>query len=200
MANTGRPTTARRNQNTARSNQNTARSNRGVYVDGNAARRLQETPAKRKRPPQADIARKRAKEVRQQEAARREKSAKPSRQLSREAQQNREKALNMNRGFVIFLAVVSVAVLFFCVHYLQLKSEVTAQIKAVAALESELSELKEDNDAYESQVTSNVDLNEIKKIAIGRLGMKYPSDDQKMTYETSKSSYVRQYQDIPETK
>ena len=73
-------------------------------------------------------------------------------------------------------------------------------MKAVAVLESELTELKEDNDAYESQVTSNVDLNEIKKIAIGRLGMKYPSDDQKMTYQSSTSSYVRQYQDIPESK
>lgn len=193
MANTGRPATTRRNQNNARTS-------RGVYVEGNAARRLQEVPDRRKRPPQADIARKRARAVRQAEAARSTKSANPNRQLSRQTQQNREKAMNMNRGFVIFLAVISVAVLFFCVHYIQLKSEVTAQIKAVAALESELAELKEDNDAYESQVTSNVDLNEIKKIAIGRLGMKYPTDEQKITYETSKSSYVRQYQDIPETK
>ncbi len=73
-------------------------------------------------------------------------------------------------------------------------------MKTVASLESELTQLKEDNDAYYSQVTSNVDLNRIKKIAIGRLGMKYPSEDQKMTYETSGSSYVRQYQDVPESK
>lgn len=191
MANTGRPTTTRRNQNTARGK-------RGVYVEGNAARRIQEAPARRKRPPQADVARKRARA--QKEVAESAKAAGTVRQLSKEAQKNRAKAMNMSRSFVVFLAVVSVAVLFFCVHYLQLKSEVTAQIKAVAVLESELSELKEDNDAYESQVTSNVDLNEIKKIAIGRLGMKYPSDEQKMTYQTSKSSYVRQYQDIPETR
>ena len=70
----------------------------------------------------------------------------------------------------------------------------------MAALESELSQLKEDNDAYYSQVTSNVDLTSIKKIAIGRLGMKYPSDDQTVTYETSRSSYVRQYQDVPDSK
>ncbi len=189
MANTGRPRTAGRKKNSAGNS-------RGVYVEGNAVRRLQEVPERRKKPPQAD----RARAVRKAEAARRTKSANPNRQLSRQAQRNREKAQNMSKNFVIFLAVVSVAVLFFCVHYLQLKSEVTAQIKAVAALESELSELREDNDAYESQVTSNVDLNEIKKIAIGRLGMKFPSEDQKITYETSKSSYVRQYQDVPETK
>ena len=73
-------------------------------------------------------------------------------------------------------------------------------MKNVAALESELSQLKEDNDAYYSQVTSNVDLSRIKKIAMSRLDMKYPSDDQIMTYTTAASSYVRQYQDVPDTK
>ena len=81
--------------------------------------------------------------------------------------------------------------------YLQLKSELTGKIKTVANLESEWSQLKEENDAYESQVTSEVDLNQIKKIAIGRLGMNYPTDSQKKTYSVPSSSYVRQYQDVP---
>lgn len=49
-------------------------------------------------------------------------------------------------------------------------------------------------------MTSNVDLNKIKQTALGRLGMKYPSDDQTVTYSTSGNSYVRQYQDIPDSK
>lgn len=106
----------------------------------------------------------------------------------------------MGRGFVVFLAVVSVAVLFCCVNYLQLKSELTGKIKTVASLETELSQIKEDNNAYESQVTSNVDLNTIKKLAIGRLGMNYPKDDQKKTYTMPSNSYVRQYQEVPESK
>ncbi|MDE8682308.1 hypothetical protein PZH33_20205, partial [Blautia schinkii] len=100
-----------------------------------------------------------------------ERPAAHPRQLSREAQRNREKAKSMARGFLVFLAVVSVAVLFCCVNYLQLKSELTCKIKTVASLETELSQIKEDNNAYESQVTSYVDLNTIKKLAIGRLGM-----------------------------
>ena len=98
---------------------------------------------------------------------------------------------------MIFLTAVCAAILFFAVNYLQLKSDITGKIKDVAALEAEYSELKEDNDAYYSQVTSNVDLNKIKKIAIGRLGMNYPTDEQKKTYTMSNNSYVRQYQDIP---
>ena len=119
------------------------------------------------------------------------------RQVSRETIRNRQKAKSMGRGFVIFLTAVCAAILFFAVNYLQLKSDITGKIKDVAALEAEYSELKEDNDAYYSQVTSNVDLNKIKKIAIGRLGMNYPTDEQKKTYTMSNNSYVRQYQDIP---
>ena len=184
MAEARRAATARRNID------NIERSRR-MYVEGSAARRLQEVPARREYPntprPQP----------------KRRISATPTtqpvqhRQLSKAAQKNREKASAMNLGFVIFLAIVSVAILFMSVHYLQLKSELTSSKKNIANLEAQLTELREDNDAYYSQVSSNIDLNRIKKIAIGRLEMKYPTEDQKRTYATAGNSYVRQYQDVP---
>ena len=171
---------------TSRKNRTNAGNVRGMYVDGNAVRRLQEVPARKYQTAGVQT----AKRVRE------ERVAEKSRQLSREAKRNREKAQSMGRGFVLFLAVVSVAVLFCCVNYLQLKSDLTGKMKTVAALETELSQVKEDNNAYESQVTSDVDLNTIKKLAIGRLGMNYPTDDQKKTYSMPSNSYVRQYQDV----
>ena len=178
---------------TSRKNRTNARNARGMYVDGNVVRRLQEVPARPYQAPGAQPARR----VRENMP---ERPAAQPRQLSREAQRNREKAKSMGRGFVVFLAVVSVAVLFCCVNYLQLKSELTGKIKTVASLETELSQIKEDNNAYESQVTSDVDLNTIKKLAIGRLGMNYPKDVQKKTYTMPSNSYVRQYQEVPESK
>ena len=186
MAKTGRAATARRNTGSARAA-------RGVYVEGNAVRKLQEAPQRRSPRPQHVNTRKRT-------TTQVYNAPKQQHQLSREAQRNREKAMGMNRGFVVFLAVVSVAILFCCINYLRYKSEITGKISNVASLEAELAELKEDNDAYYSQVTSNVDLDQIKKIAIGRLGMKYPSEEQTVTYTTEGSSYVRQYQDIPDPK
>ena len=171
---------------TSRKNRTNAGNVRGMYVDGNAARRLQEVPARKYQTAGVQT----AKRVRE------ERAAEKSRQLSRETQRNRETAKSMGRGFVLFLAVVSVAVLFCCVNYLQLKSDLTGKMKTVAVLETELSQVKEDNNAYESQVTSDVDLNTIKKLAIGRLGMNYPTDDQKKTYSMPSNSYVRQYQDV----
>lgn len=188
MANTNRPATARRSRTSAR---NTG----GIYVDGNTARRLQEIPERRYYPPASAPVRKSA-----SPQALPRQTVQKGQTLSREAQKNRAKAANMSRGFVAFIAVAAAAVLFCCIHYLQLKAQYTGKISQVAVLESELAQLREDNDAYESQVTSNVDLSRIKKIAIGRLGMKYPSDEESMTYTTQGGSYVRQYQDIPDTK
>lgn len=170
-------------------NRTNVRSARGMYVDGNAARQIQEVPARQYRSQAAPARRNAAERVDRERR----------RELSNEVKRNREKAMSMGRTFVVFLAVVCVAVLFFCVNYLQLQSEKTAAMKTVATLESEWSELKEENDAYEAQVNSNVDLNSIKKTAIGSLGMNYPTDEQTMTYSVPSNSYVRQYQDVPES-
>lgn len=186
MARTTRSETARRNINNARVN-------RGVYVEGNAARRLAEVPERR-------VPRQQPRRRVRPEAQRPETAVRAKHQTSQQAIRNREKAMGMNVGFVVFLAVVSATLLFCAVNYLQYKSQITGKIRNVATLESELAQLKEDNDAYYSQVTSTVDLDRIKKIAIGRLGMQYPSEEQIVTYQTEGSSYVRQYQDIPDSK
>lgn len=179
---------------TARRNRYNARISRNTYAEGNAVRRLEEIPDRRQQPVRVRPGDSRSIETVPAALPRQ------NRQLSREAQKNREKAQAMNWGFVVFLAVVCTAILFCSVNYLRYKSEITAKMSTVASLEEELAQLKEDNDSYYSQVTSDVDLNRIKKIAIGRLGMKYPSDDQIVSYSSEGNSYVRQYQDIPDMK
>lgn len=180
---------------TARRSRTNARSTRGMYIDGNTVRTLQEVPER----PRTSVQKPRVRQQNNRKAASRRTESR-ARAVSRETIRNRQKAASMGRGFVVFLAVISAAVLFFCVNYLQLRAEITGRIKNVAVLETELSELREENNAYESQVNSDIDLNRIKKIAIGRLGMNYPSDDQKKTYSMSNNSYVRQYQDVPDNK
>lgn len=181
---------------TARKSRDSVRYTRGMYIDGHAARRLQEIPEKKYSATHAPQKRQNSKN--RKPVSR--KTENRAREVSRETARNRQKAMSMGRGYVVFLAAISVAVLLCCVNYLQLRSEVTGKIKSVAVLESELSELREENNAYESQVNSDIDLNRIKKIAIGRLGMNYPREDQKKTYSMSNNSYVRQYQDVSGSK
>ena len=118
--------------------------------------------------------------------------------VGRRAQRNRARAVQMSRGYVVFLAVVSVAALLMCVRYLKLKAEITTQTSEIASLESALNELKADNDALYNTVTASVDLEQIRKEAMDRLGMDYPNEDQIYQFDTSGNSYVRQYKDVPD--
>lgn len=118
--------------------------------------------------------------------------------VSRKAQRNRARAVQMSRGYVLFLAVVSVAALLMCVRYLKLKAEITTQTSEIASLETALNELKADNDALYNTVTASVDLEKIREEAMNRLGMDYPKEDQIYQFDTSGNSYVRQYKDVPD--
>ena len=119
------------------------------------------------------------------------------RTVSRSTSRNRAKAKRMSRGYVLFLAVISVAALFMCVRYLKLKSDLTTLTKEIAVTESQLSELKADNDALYNSVLASVDLENIKNVAMDRLGMKYPDEDQIYKFDTAGNSYVRQYRNVP---
>ena len=57
---------------------------------------------------------------------------------------------------------------------------------------------EQENDETYTKIMSEVDLEEIKRIAIGELGMKYAKDGQVITYTGEGSDYVRQYSDIPD--
>ncbi len=137
----------------------------------------------------------------QARTARRRVNSKAEKARSRAAvQRNCERTFNMTRGFVIFLCVISVATIFMCVQYLTLRASVTTQQKAIAAAEAELVSVRSENDALLENITNQVDLDEIRKKAVGELGMNYPDEDQIVWYNSSKSSQVRQYQDVPTSK
>lgn len=119
--------------------------------------------------------------------------------LSKKTRRNRAKALSVNRGYVVFLAVVSTVAVFMCVSYIQLKTEMTSQTKKIASKQTELAEIRADNDALENALYASVDLNEVYRVATGKLGMHYPEQDQIVRYSTDGSGYVRQYADVPDT-
>ncbi len=147
-----------------------------IYVDGNTVRKSA-VPARRER---------------EYEEPQRKKS-------NRQVSKNRARARQMSRGYVIFLAMVSVATMFVCVRFIQLRSTVTTQLKDIAALETQLNQLTAENDALYNQIIKDVDLEHVKDVAINQLGMNYATEDQIIWYSNNATnSYVRQYQDVPE--
>src|SRR5699024_4620871 len=125
----------------------------------------------------------REREVFPEEQERRKKhSGKPK--VSAQTRQNRRRAMNLSPGYLVFLSAVCIAALLLCVQYLQLKASYTEQPEPLDGLESELSQLKSDNDAYYNQVQASVDLEGIRKKAVEELGMHYADESQIQYYST----------------
>jgi len=123
---------------------------------------------------------------------------KPRRAHLNAVRKNREKAMLMNPGYVLFLAfamAVSGAIL---LSYIRLQSDITNSVNHIAELESEVNSLKLSNDEEYSRIESSVNLEEIKRIAIEELGMTYASEGQIVEYSSEGGDYVRQVKDIPD--
>lgn len=142
-----------------------------TYVDGNTVRKLQTAP-------------------------RRENQARPA--VSSATRKNREKALQMNMSYVLFLTIAAVVTVMVCINYLKLQAQNTSYQKTVTSMGTQLSELKLENDSEYNRIVSSVDLEHIKDVAMNELGMVYASEKQIRTYDSTQSDYVKQYQDIPE--
>lgn len=115
----------------------------------------------------------------------------PRRQLSHEVRKNRDKARHMNVGYVVFLMGALFAAAFILVNYIQLKSELTGRIEKVSALEVALNSMRMENDENYSRIISNVDLEDIKRTAIGELGMTYAREGQIIFYSNVGRDYMR---------
>lgn len=150
------------------------------YIDGSTVRKAEAVPTGRTAPGSAP---------------QRARRAQPRQAVHRHRQ---IKAAPMNVGYI---AVVIGALAVTCVvliSYIGLQSAITGHINNISRLESELNDLKLSNDELYTKIMSSVDLEEIKRIAVNELGMKYAKEGQVITYSGEGSDYVRQYSDIPE--
>lgn len=116
----------------------------------------------------------------------------PKRQVSPAVRKNREKANHMSAGYVIFLGAALCAAAFILVNYIQLQAELTNLTKSVAAKKSELNALRDANDEQYNRIVNSINLEEIKRIAIGELGMIYAQEGQIITYSSEGGDYMRQ--------
>lgn len=112
--------------------------------------------------------------------------------LSHSARKNRDKALYMNLGYVMFLVIALVSAAFVLIGYIRLQSQMILTVKNIAALESELNNLKLSNEEEYNRAVSSVDLEEIRQVAIGELGMRYAKEGQIINVSGEGSDYVRQ--------
>jgi cell division protein FtsL len=151
------------------------------YVNGSTVRKINTEPVRRERIDRTKI------EEQQQKKRRRNA-----------ARRNRARALHMSRGYVAFLTLCVGVIAFAAVALVQIQSQVTQRMEHIAALESQITDLKADNDARYKEIVTSVDLDYIKEVAINDLGMKYAAEDQIVYYSVENDNFMDQYSDIPE--
>ena len=154
-------------------------SSKNYYVNGNTVREL-DTPVRHNQRTRKEI-----------EEARRRKNRRNA------ARRNRQRAMEMSRGYVVFLTACVVITALTAVLFVQMQSQMTTRMKNVANLESQLADLRADNDARYKNLTTSTDLEHIKKVAMKKLGMKYPTGKQVVYYTVENSNFMDQYEDIP---
>ena len=78
------------------------------------------------------------------------------------------------------------------IQYIRLNSEITAIATANTKLESQISDLRAENDEYYGRIMNSVNLEKVREVAIMDLGMVYASEDQVITYDSHMDDYVQQ--------
>lgn len=143
----------------------------GYYVQGNVVRRLDVT---------------------------RDIEGQPVKKSNNTARKNRDRAKNMSAGYVLFLCVALIIAGFTLANYIGLQSDITNSVKHISTLEKQLNDLKLANDEEYSRITSSVNLEEIKRVAIQELGMQYAEEGQIISFSSENNDYVKQMADIPQ--
>ena len=151
------------------------------YVNGSTVRQMEAMPVRKER-----IDRRK---IQEEQIKKRRRNA---------VRRNRERALYMSRGYVAFLSVCVGVVAIAAVSLIQIQSQTTQRMENIANLESQIANLKADNDARYKEIVTSVDLDYIKDVAINELGMHYATEDQIIYYSVENNNFMDQYSDIPE--
>lgn len=158
-------------------------SERDYYVDGNTVRRAEAAPVRRpQREPNERQKREREEELRGRKRA---------------ARRNQERALRMSRSYVAFLTMAVAVFGAFAGLYIHIQSDVTARMKTISSLESQIADLKADNDEAYKRINTAVDLDSIRNTAMLQLGMCYAKESQIIYYSVGEDDYMNQYSEIP---
>ena len=160
-----------------------------TYIDGNAARELQRETRQRREHLHQQFVRRQEEE---QELKKRQRQTRVA------VQRNRARSLQISPAYVLFLTatVAVMAMVFAC--YLHLQSVLNQNVQNVASLETEVLNLKNDNDAVQKKISNSVNIDNIRQRAMDELGMAYPQEDQIEYFEVDNDDYMNQYEEIPE--
>ena len=111
--------------------------------------------------------------------------------VSQATKKNREHVHSMSPAYVFVLLLCLCTAVTVIIWYVNLQSKVTSQVSVINQLESTLNNARQANDEENLRISNSLDLEEIKRIAIGELGMKYAEEGQIVLYSGEGADYMR---------
>ncbi|MCR5368004.1 MULTISPECIES: hypothetical protein [Eubacterium] len=99
--------------------------------------------------------------------------------------------------YTFFLALAMIIMIASCANMIRMQSEIDDRKSKIASLQSEIREVKADNEAFENSLSNTYTLDEIRDIAVNELGMVYSEKGQIVYYDATSEDYVNQYRNVP---
>lgn len=158
------------------------------YIDGNTVRRNAAAP---------EYSQAERIEKERRERLRREKEEE-LRRKKRAIRRRQERELRMSRSYVAFLTVAVIVFGTYAGVYISIQSDVTDRMRKIANLESQIENLRADNDEAFKRINTTLDLDSIREIALGEYGMSYARESQIVYYSVGDEDYMNQYSEIPD--
>ncbi len=125
----------------------------------------------------------------------------PLQRPERRSAEEQAPLFDFRRGIDFMALAMLVAALgitaFVMIQYLSVSAKIVELDKAIKNLTTQYEALQDSNDNKLAEIADQMDLNEVYEIAVGKLGMVYPKDNQIITYQYEGDGYVRQYAAIP---
>lgn len=153
----------------------------GNYIDGNTVRRMEAAPDYRRE---------------REERIRREREKEQQRR-QRAVRRNQERALRTSKSYVAFMTMAVLVFATFTGLYIKIQSDVTVRMKTIASLESQIADVKADNDEAYKRINTSVNLEAVRNVAMTELGMSYAKESQIIYYSVGDDDYMNQYSEIP---
>ncbi|MBR5970160.1 MAG: cell division protein FtsL [Lachnospiraceae bacterium] len=109
-----------------------------------------------------------------------------------------KKKRRANRLYMLFLTLSLTAAGLVLFAYIMLQSSISESASRIRDMEKQLTLLTKENDENYNRINGNIDLEEVRRIAIQEYGMRYVEEGQIVTYSDGGGmDYVRQTSEIP---
>ena len=147
------------------------------YEEGSAAKRIDHSAL----PTREDFAREQREKERQEKRLR---------------MRQHRKAKMAGRRMSFFIALSAGVVGAYFVSYVHIQNRITTSMSNISGLEKQIAELKTENAALKSRISTTANLSRIQKTAIKDLGMVYATSNQIVYYTVDSDDYMSQYKEI----